>query len=442
MAVTQYIGARYVPLFYTASDNSNDWEAGVQYEPLTIVTYLNQSYTSKIPVPASVGNPADNPTYWILTGAYNAQVNQLAQDVDDLDNDVQQLASILLAPERHIIVIVDSYGTYSGDNQNYVTYNLYDRLMNYLGWDNSKVHYNAVNGSGFVNGLFLSDIQAVSVSDPDLVEDVYVLGGWNDEIGRTADHTAAKIASQAAAFKTYVESTYPNAKCHIMATGWGFRSANNMQNLTSTITAYKNLRKAGWIYHERMEYVMRNSTLFFTGEVHPNQNGVDALAAVLANEICGVPGHVEYRVTQSWTNEAASPAPVVNHPSASTMRIQQTMLDGHVDVDIYCTRAQLTYITPQSWSLSGTQAYDILYFDGPTLVKGYLNNICTDVTLLAYDSSNVEYVIMGILVILDGAIRFIPQIKLDGNGSAITLTVAKFILPEAHFSVNMGTVTY
>ena len=54
MAVHQYIGARYVPIFYTASDNSNDWEAGVQYEPLTIVTYLNQSYTSKKQVQASV----------------------------------------------------------------------------------------------------------------------------------------------------------------------------------------------------------------------------------------------------------------------------------------------------------------------------------------------------------------------------------------------------
>lgn len=95
--VTQYIGARYVPLFYTASDNSNDWESGVQYDPLTIVTYLNQSYTSKIPVPASVGNPADNPTYWIMTGAYNAQVEEYRQEVEDLQTNVTNAINDLVS---------------------------------------------------------------------------------------------------------------------------------------------------------------------------------------------------------------------------------------------------------------------------------------------------------------------------------------------------------
>lgn len=92
MATTQYIGARYVPLFYTAPDNSNDWQSGVEYEALTVVTYLSQSYISKIPVPASVGNPADNPTYWILTGAYNAQVEQYRQEVENYAADVTTLS--------------------------------------------------------------------------------------------------------------------------------------------------------------------------------------------------------------------------------------------------------------------------------------------------------------------------------------------------------------
>lgn len=92
MAVTQYIGARYVPIFFTnPDDNSNDWKSGIVYDPLTIVTYLNQSYTSKIPVPASVGNPADNPQYWVLTGAYNAQVEQYRQEVEDLSDHVDDV---------------------------------------------------------------------------------------------------------------------------------------------------------------------------------------------------------------------------------------------------------------------------------------------------------------------------------------------------------------
>lgn len=94
MATTQYIGARYVPLFFTnPDDNSNNWKSGIVYDPLTVVTDLNQSYTSKIPVPASVGRPSENPTYWILTGAYSAQIEQYRQEVEDLDGNVTELSN-------------------------------------------------------------------------------------------------------------------------------------------------------------------------------------------------------------------------------------------------------------------------------------------------------------------------------------------------------------
>ena len=75
--VNQYVGARYVPKFA----DPVAWASGTSYEAMTIVTYNNSSYTSKIPVPAMVGNPADNPKYWALTGNYNAQVEQYRQEV-------------------------------------------------------------------------------------------------------------------------------------------------------------------------------------------------------------------------------------------------------------------------------------------------------------------------------------------------------------------------
>lgn len=75
MGVRQYVGARYVPKFA----DPVAWQSGTSYEALTIVTYNNASYTSKIPVPATVGNPADNDSYWALTGNYNAQVEDYRQ---------------------------------------------------------------------------------------------------------------------------------------------------------------------------------------------------------------------------------------------------------------------------------------------------------------------------------------------------------------------------
>lgn len=76
MAVTQYIGARYVPLIYqNPDDNSNNWKQGVAYEPLTIVSYAGGSYTSKIAVPSTAANPVDAPQYWVPMGLYSGQTS-------------------------------------------------------------------------------------------------------------------------------------------------------------------------------------------------------------------------------------------------------------------------------------------------------------------------------------------------------------------------------
>ena len=82
--VRQYVGARYVPKFA----DPTAWTSGTSYEAMTIVTYNNSSYTSKMPVPATVGNPADNPDYWALTGNYNAQVEQYRQETETVSNNL------------------------------------------------------------------------------------------------------------------------------------------------------------------------------------------------------------------------------------------------------------------------------------------------------------------------------------------------------------------
>lgn len=90
MANLQYIGARYVPKFYENSldPSSMEWESGHGYEPLTVVTYNSDTYTSKIPVPATVGDPAGNPTYWAKTGAFNASIEALRNVVNGIINDI------------------------------------------------------------------------------------------------------------------------------------------------------------------------------------------------------------------------------------------------------------------------------------------------------------------------------------------------------------------
>lgn len=74
MATSQYIGARYVPLFA----DPYDWDDTREYEPLTIVYGNGNSYTSRQYVPK--GTPLTDGNYWALTGNYNAQVEQYRKE--------------------------------------------------------------------------------------------------------------------------------------------------------------------------------------------------------------------------------------------------------------------------------------------------------------------------------------------------------------------------
>lgn len=74
MAVTQYIGARYVPLLA----DPLEWDNTRSYEPLTIVTYQGDSYTSRQFVP--VGMSITNNSYWAQTGNYSAQIEAYRQE--------------------------------------------------------------------------------------------------------------------------------------------------------------------------------------------------------------------------------------------------------------------------------------------------------------------------------------------------------------------------
>lgn len=84
MAVTQYIGKRYAPIFA-----DEPWDIENEYEELTIVIYQGDSFTSKKPVPSGIS--LDNSEYWIETGNFNSQVESLRQRVIRLEQRVDEL---------------------------------------------------------------------------------------------------------------------------------------------------------------------------------------------------------------------------------------------------------------------------------------------------------------------------------------------------------------
>ena len=84
MSVTQYIGARYVPLFADPAE----WTNERAYEPLTIALHEGNSYTSRQAVP--IGIEITNTDFWVLTGNYNAQVEAYRQEVRGFETRIEE----------------------------------------------------------------------------------------------------------------------------------------------------------------------------------------------------------------------------------------------------------------------------------------------------------------------------------------------------------------
>ena len=81
--VREYIGARYVPVFA----NPLEWSNQREYEPLTIVVWQGNSYTSTQYVPTGID--IGNTEFWALTGNYNAQVEGYRQEIQHYVEEVQ-----------------------------------------------------------------------------------------------------------------------------------------------------------------------------------------------------------------------------------------------------------------------------------------------------------------------------------------------------------------
>lgn len=89
MAVTQYIGSRYVPLFA----NPIEWDSDRTYEPLTIVLHDGNSYTSKQFVPKGID--ISNGEFWAITGNYNAQVELYRQETQAVADDLDDIKEVM-----------------------------------------------------------------------------------------------------------------------------------------------------------------------------------------------------------------------------------------------------------------------------------------------------------------------------------------------------------
>ena len=214
MALRQYIGARYVPKFYENSDGNAEWRSGVAYEALTVVTYNGNSYTSKNYVPSTVGNPSANPEYWVSTGVYNEQIENLSTEVSALNDRVENVESEV---ENFCLYIGNSFAIGTDVNTGNGLYNRTKSL-----WNDSYLEYGG--GVGFVdydnNHLTFRQLAQRAVVnnyvDVEKVTHVFVISAMGDSRAYAASMGSA-VRTALAEFNSYCRETFPNLKEILLA---------------------------------------------------------------------------------------------------------------------------------------------------------------------------------------------------------------------------------
>lgn len=280
MANLQYVGARYVPKFYENSldPSSPEWEAGVGYEGMTVVTYLGDSYTSKKPVPGTVGDPAANPEYWAKTGEFNAAILALQGRMTTAENDIDNL-EIVTTPLSNMIVIGDSYA-----NPSYGDWP--EKLKTRLGLDSSHFRSSWQSGAGFNStptgflAQITSIISGLTAAQKNEVTDVLVGGGLNDNI--SYESYAAGLITEITNFCDYVKSELPHARIHISWFGYCLDGIGNVSlgNMLHGMMGYKiGAARNGAHYLSGTECALCSSTrndlttLFKADGIHPTNEG-------------------------------------------------------------------------------------------------------------------------------------------------------------------------
>lgn len=278
MATTQYIGARYVPKFFeNSATNDSTWAANTAYEPLTIVTWNGNSYTSKKAVPSGVGTPSANAEYWASTGMFNAQVETIREELEIVKDE-----KIGIPRSKTVLCVGDSYGTISG---NWCSY-----LQTYLGLDNDHFKNLCVSGSGFtVGSTFITQLQNYA-GDREAVTDIIVAGGLNDSIYTNSEAQNILIPA-IESFITYAKENYPNALIHVCYIG------NARDNATDIGTRnVVNRECAKWAYHlgakdcymSGVENALSVTLYFMQSDgIHPNADGSRAIARNIGRSMLG-----------------------------------------------------------------------------------------------------------------------------------------------------------
>lgn len=305
--VRQYIGARYVPKFFENPNNTAEWLPNTQYEPLTIVTYGINTYTSKKPVPASVGDPANNPEYWVATANFNSFINELQDQINDINNDVEGIQETLDIVDNRTKKIalyignsyVSGYGSTGGTNGIYeLTKHLFDDSYKYTAGGLGFVAYTD-HANTFLT-LLNSAISNLTAEQKNEITHVIFVSAIGDTRALHEGSTKADFTAAISAACTAVRSNFSHARSYVY-----FADAIARDNISEAGSTFVDEYKIHDIFKENAESCRYTylgwggwncthaATYNHTDGYHPNDMGYKYLSEFLINSLYGHENYIQ-----------------------------------------------------------------------------------------------------------------------------------------------------
>ena len=423
MAQLQYIGARYVPVWYVNSvDQTANWEVNVEYEPLTFVTTPNNHlYLSKKTVPDNIGTPAQNTDYWLDMGVYGGNYSQLQQEIDDMKDgtivgslqyQITENATdidILKNKKRYYIFQGDSYSltsTYSFSTWPQI-------LASYMSLTADDYTLLSNDGAGFVDtgtyGTFEQQLENNPISEN--VTDILVAAGANDN-----SYTEVNIYNAVTSYISKAKTLYPDARIHIAMVGWSRQKTMAVNIWQKVYGAYKDAALAhNCDFIEESSYSLIMGSDFFDNSVHPNELGQLKIGKTLCSALNGYPTKCAYVYTPTvsaisgytiaanqisikqfgdhinfrWWSESSNYIRITKSPSGTFTRnwMEIATLDIGVYIGNYLNFSVAANIIlndstvscmPISIRIVENHLYLSANFDQPNVAYIQLPNICVD----------------------------------------------------------------
>ena len=294
MAVREYVGARYVPIYV------GEWDSTMQttYEPLSIVTVANVgSYTSRRFVP--VGVPITDTDYWIESAVLSGQITALTNRVNAIEDDIDDVTDVLLNQNRRIVTITDSYGEHPSVSDNWPL-----KLETMQSGVSYWYHIHQAGAGYYRPGhqitTYYNSVKS-NIADMDTITDVIICLGQND-----AAESITDVRTAAYNFYQEVHTDMPNARVWVgYPEAMTYLADTYLTNLINMIEGLQQivsrLNYCTWM--PGLEYIMHDTFMEDSGSPgHPNSTGATEIARGIGCFING--GSFKYcfntNITADW----------------------------------------------------------------------------------------------------------------------------------------------